>query len=81
MIRVECGKSVKLYGGFSYTVRTARDNYRCFFCGGIIPRGGVHVEERFASVVRRYHYECLNRVLGGRVRAVETPAGVLLCRD
>jgi hypothetical protein len=82
-VRVECSKSVRLPGGFYYTVREARDNYPCFFCGGVIPKKSLYIEERFASVVRRYHYECFNRVVEGTsagVRAVESPRGVVLCK-
>ena len=82
-MRVECSKSVRLPGGFTYTVRKARDDYPCFFCGSTIRRGTLYVEERFASVARRYHCECFNRVVEGTsagVRAVETPRGVVLCK-
>jgi hypothetical protein len=77
-VRVSCGKRVVLKGGFTYTVREARDNYTCFFCGGVIPKRGVYVEEKFASVTRKYHYECINRVVN-RIRAVESLSGVVLC--
>jgi len=79
-MQVSCSKSVKLKGGFYYTVRSARDDYVCFFCNRIIPRGGIYVEERFASVVRRYHYECINKTVN-RIRAVEAPSGIVLCVD
>jgi hypothetical protein len=82
-MRVECSKSVRLRGGFTYTVREARDDYECFFCGKLIPRRGVYVEERFATVTRRYHYECFNRVVEGTsagVRAVESASGVVICK-
>jgi hypothetical protein len=76
--RVECSKQVKLPGGFTYTVREARDDYPCFFCGSTIHRGTLYVEERFARVTRRYHYQCFNKVTD-RVKAVETFRGVVLC--
>lgn len=82
-MRAECSKSVKLPGGFTYTVREARDDYECFFCSRVIPRGAVYVEERFSTVVRRYHYECFNRVVEGTsagVRVVESPSGVVICK-
>jgi hypothetical protein len=82
-VRVECSKSVRLPGGFTYTVRKAGEDYECFFCGGAIPKKSLYVEERFAGVARRYHYECFNRVVEGTsagVRAVETPRGVVLCK-
>ena len=77
-MRVECSKSVKLRGGFTYTVREARDDYQCFFCGREIHRGTLYVEERFSTVVRRYHYQCFNSITD-RVKAVETFRGVVLC--
>jgi hypothetical protein len=78
-VRVECSKSVRLPGGFTYTVREARDDYPCFFCGSTIHRGTLYVEERFASVVRRYHYQCFNNVMPHHIKAVETFRGVVLC--
>jgi hypothetical protein len=74
-----CGKQVKLRGLFVYTVRVARDDYRCFYCAMPIRSGTVYVEERFPGVVRRYHYKCFNRVMPHRLAAVETPLGVVLC--
>jgi len=78
-VRVECSKSVRLPGGFTYTVREARDDYPCFFCGSTIRRGTLYVEERFARVTRRYHYQCFNKVIPHHVKAVETFRGVVLC--
>jgi hypothetical protein len=77
---VKCGKRVVLRGGFTYTVREARDNYTCFFCGGVIPRRALYVEERFSTVTRRYHYECVSRVVP-RIKAIEALSGVVLCTD
>jgi len=77
---VKCGKQVKLKGGFAYTVRRARDDYPCFYCGLEIREDTEYVEERGMSrVVRRYHYKCFNKVMGHRVWAVEAPSGVVLC--
>jgi hypothetical protein len=76
---VKCGKQVRLPGGFYYTVREARDDYPCFFCGHAIPKRALYVEERFASVVRRYHYECFKSVAPHRLKVVEAPGGVVLC--
>ena len=78
-MRVECSKQVKLRGGFTYTVREARDDYPCFFCGYTIHKGTLYVEERFARVTRRYHYQCFNKVIPHHVKAVETFSGVALC--
>jgi hypothetical protein len=77
---VKCGKRVHLRGGFYYAVRRARDDYPCFFCDRIIPRRAIYVEERsLGNVVRRYHYECFNKVIPHRLKAVESPSGVVLC--
>jgi hypothetical protein len=76
---VECGKQVKLKGGFTYTVRKARDDYPCFYCNGVIAGGTVYVEERGPGLTRRYHYKCFNKVMGHRVWAVEAPSGIALC--
>ena len=75
-----CSKQIKLKGGFTYTVRKARDDYPCFYCGGAIRAGTVYVEERdLSGVVRRYHYKCFNNVMKPRVWAEEAPSGVVLC--
>jgi hypothetical protein len=77
---VKCSKRVHLRGGFYYTVRTARDDYMCFHCSRLIPHGSIYVEERsLGNVVRRYHYECFNKVIPHRLKAVETPSGVVIC--
>lgn len=77
---MKCSKRVHLRGGFHYTVRKARDDYQCFHCGRIIPRRAVYVEERsLGNVVRRYHYECFNKVIPHRLKAVEAPSGVVIC--
>jgi len=78
---VKCGKQVRLPGGFYYTVRKARDDYPCFFCSSTIHKGTLYVEERFASVARRYHYECFRKVVPHRLKVVETPSGVVLCAE
>lgn len=79
---VKCSKSVRLPGGFTYTVRTARDDYPCFHCGRPIHSGTLYVEERFAGVARRYHYQCFNNVIPHHLRAVETVSGgVVLCLE
>jgi len=75
-----CGRQVKLRGGFAYTVRRARDDYPCFYCGLEIRAGTEYVEERDMSrVVRRYHYKCFNKVIPHRLKAVEAPSGIVLC--
>jgi len=79
-VRVKCSKQIKLRGGFTYTVREARDDYQCFFCDREIHRGTLYVEERsMGRVVRRYHYQCFNNVVPHRIKAVETFRGVVLC--
>jgi hypothetical protein len=77
---VKCSKRIYLKGGFTYTVRTARDDYTCFHCGRPIYSGALYVEERsMGGVVRRYHYQCFNYVIPHKLRAIETVSGVLLC--
>jgi hypothetical protein len=79
---MHCSKQIKLKGGFTYTVRTARDDYPCFYCGKPIKAGTVYIEERILNgVVRRYHYKCLNNVMKPRVWAEEAPSGVVLCQE
>jgi len=76
-----CSKQARLRGGFTYTVRTARDKYECFYCGKPISAGTVYVEERdMSGVVRRYHYKCFNKVIPHKLRAEEAPSGVVLCK-
>jgi len=76
-----CSKQARLKGGFQYTVRTARDDYECFYCGESINAGTVYIEERvWNGVVRRYHYKCFNNVMKPRVWAEETVSGVVLCK-
>jgi ribosomal protein L24E len=77
---MRCDKRIHLKGGFYYTVRRARDDYQCFFCGGAIPRGVLYVEERsLGNVVRRYHYKCFNKVMPHKLKTVEVPSGVVIC--
>jgi hypothetical protein len=77
---VKCSKRVYLKGGFYYTVRTARDDYPCFHCGRPIYRGTLYIEERsMSNIVRRYHCECFNRVIPHKLKAVESPSGVVIC--
>jgi hypothetical protein len=77
---VKCGKRIYLKGGFTYNVRTARDDYKCFHCGRPIYSGSIYIEERsLGNVVRRYHYECFNHVIPHKLKAVEAPSGVVLC--
>ena len=77
---VSCGKQVKLKGGFTYTVRKARDDYPCFYCGKPIGAGTMYIEERiWNGIVRHYHYKCFNNVMKPRVWAVEAPSGIVLC--
>jgi hypothetical protein len=73
-----CGKSVKLPGMFSYTLRTARDYYKCFYCGGPITPGTLYVEERFPGVTRRYHVTCISKTVT-RIVFKDTPGGGVLC--
>ena len=75
-----CKKQIKLKGGFTYTVRKARDNYECFYCGKPIEIDKTYIEERiWNGIVRRYHYKCFNKVMSPRIWAVEAPSGVVLC--
>jgi hypothetical protein len=77
---MKCTKRTHLRGGFYYTIRTAKDDYTCFFCGRVIPRKAPYVEERsLGNIVRRYHYECFNRIIPHKLKAVESPSGVVLC--
>jgi hypothetical protein len=73
-----CGKSVKLPGMFSYTLRTARDYYKCFYCREPISPGTLYVEERFPGVVRRYHVTCISKSVP-RVYYKPSPSGGVLC--
>jgi hypothetical protein len=70
---------VRLRGGFTYTVRTARGDYTCFYCDEPIRAGTEYIEERGPGLTRRYHYKCFNKVMGHRVWAEEAPSGVVLC--
>lgn len=76
---MKCGKQIRLRGGFIYTVRRARDDYECFYCGMVIRADTEYVEERAPGLTRRYHYKCFNKVMGHRLWAVEAPSGVVLC--
>jgi 5-methylcytosine-specific restriction endonuclease McrA len=42
---MNCSKQIKLKGGFTYTVRKARDNYECFYCGKPIRVDTIYIEE------------------------------------
>jgi hypothetical protein len=74
----ECGKSVRLPGLFVYTLRKARDYYKCWYCNGPISPGTLYVEERFPGVVRRYHVYCVSKSVP-RVVFRDAPSGGVLC--
>ena len=77
---MKCGKKVYVVGGFFYTLRVARDAYKCFHCDRIIQPGALYVEERsIGGILRRYHAECFNKVTPHRLKVVECPSGVKIC--
>jgi len=64
-----CSRTVRLPGGYTYTVRTARVPHTCSRCRKSIAPGEVYVEERpFRSQPRRYHIRCFATELAHRVR-------------
>ncbi len=73
-----CGKSVRLPGLFTYTLRKARDYYKCFYCDGLISPGALYVEERFPGAVRRYHLACISKAVP-RVYYKLSPSQGVLC--
>lgn len=77
-----CGKTIKLKGGFYYTVRSSRDDWKCHYCGQLIYKSRTYIEERnLGGVVLRYHVQCFNNRYIGLMKAVETPSGIQICLE
>lgn len=83
---MRCDKKVSLRGGFFYEVKKSRYLYLCFHCQKPILKGSFYVLERdLSGVSRRYHPECLEKTLGGRIKIKYVyerySENVLLCVD
>ncbi|MEM0325812.1 MAG: hypothetical protein QW733_02100 [Desulfurococcaceae archaeon] len=75
-----CGRSIKLKGGFFYTIRTARDVYECFHCLKPILKGELYIEERALNgVVRRYHTGCIGKAVPRITVKIDSVSGIELC--
>lgn len=75
-----CNKTIKLKGGFQYSIRISRGDYVCHQCGKAIRKSSIYVEERsIGGVVLRYHLVCFNHRYPHLMSIEETPGGVRIC--
>lgn len=74
-----CGRSVKLPGGYTYSIVKSRGEYTCLYCGEPIRRGDYYVLEKAFGITRRYHVYCITRVVPRIVPLIHGSRGLLLC--